>query len=1047
MKRLLAIIALLGGSALALAQVQLGKGVQVGTTAGSGATLPTNAVVYGTSSTTSRPGTSSDIGNLLQSAPSCTTPGYVYSPQSNSCVPAGSGTLSGQTAGCAPKAASGTTSTSSLPVCDDGTTTTITHPLSVNTGTGQGGTLNALEGTAATAAAGHDILYADSVSHCLKYSANGASFNCLGSGALSGQTLNFVPLATSSVASTISSHFFEASSISGVQNPFQMTVAAPNCILTGPTFTKWGCFAVDSADDGSMHGLPGATSNLAAFVLTHNVYGGNSGYGGFESRSSQLFADSNNGAFVTSGIKQLWSSNTSGFGIGDFQGQQSDHNCQTGVAYPSDEGCKNFWRIGEVINTWTGTITGGTNTAPTFTSDGGCSALENQSCAPVSGGWMVDLSVVRGSGHATGMTPGGAGVSWVSSISTDFAPPAATAWGTAISANLTPNTSWDAPVSQTFTLGAGAGTFAAGDHACVIGSNFTEQNIISTVSGTSPTQTITIPLSMPNTSILIAKGDCMALSMDAQLAPIALPAISIDGSHVLATFENYGADKALEWPSPGYAWETFDGGASSGIHLYATARILKVDTTNPLGSAWTPGESLPTLSPNSYFSVGDALQSPHYESQNIIGLDLTALLDQPSVSNAQLLGFRSAIAGHGANGLATAIIGQNAEPTSSYTPFGGPLSEPWFLQQVGVFDSTLQASYTPLTNGFYFSAHQPGQTSYNIWRDPSWGIFSIATDGFHFDHDIFGNSFWSTGILSAHTGLVSGTGDGASNHAGVEFDFPAGGGLTPTFLTPCNLNPFTGVSSDLCVTSQGNARSAFVVTADRGLQVGSLVANGDVTIGGSGGLNHTINFGTNYGNFDLTMFDGGAAHRYGWGLTPGTQNFVVPSTANSGGNFIFNNGGDLGSGTNFLWINDGIGEIAAANRGYCWANVTNIANPSPTPSSADTCMWRDSAGTIHFGNGTANDNTAVLSALELDSFNLFPNHITTTTANSDLAGTLTLSGGVATYTFITTYAHSPVCTASDVTAVAAVQVSATAGVLTIHGTGTDQVNYICIARL
>jgi hypothetical protein len=75
---------------------------------------------------------------------------------------------------------------SSNPHLDDGATTagTITsaEPIAVNTGTGQGGTFSATEGTAATAAAGKDILYADSTAHCMEYSANGGAFSCLGGG-------------------------------------------------------------------------------------------------------------------------------------------------------------------------------------------------------------------------------------------------------------------------------------------------------------------------------------------------------------------------------------------------------------------------------------------------------------------------------------------------------------------------------------------------------------------------------------------------------------------------------------------------------------------------------------------------------------------------------------------------------------------------------------------------------------------------------------------------------------------------------------------------
>ncbi len=51
------------------------------------------------------------------------------------------------------------------------------------TGTaGVGGAANFTEGTAATAAAGHDIIYADSTAHCLELSNNGAAFACIGSG-------------------------------------------------------------------------------------------------------------------------------------------------------------------------------------------------------------------------------------------------------------------------------------------------------------------------------------------------------------------------------------------------------------------------------------------------------------------------------------------------------------------------------------------------------------------------------------------------------------------------------------------------------------------------------------------------------------------------------------------------------------------------------------------------------------------------------------------------------------------------------------------------
>jgi len=69
------------------------------------------------------------------------------------------------------------------------------------------------------------------------------------------------------------------------------------------------------------------------------------------------------------------------------------------------------------------------------------------------------------------------------------------------------------------------------------------------------------------------------------------------------------------------------------------------------------------------------------------------------------------------------------------------------------------------------------------------------------------------------------------------------------------------------------------------------------------------------------------------------------------------------------------------------------------------------------------------------------------TGNTDLAGTLTLSGGTVSQNFIdTNYAVAPICTATDTSTAAAVKVAATATQLTLTGTGTDVINYTCVVR-
>lgn len=67
-------------------------------------------------------------------------------------------------------------------------------------------------------------------------------------------------------------------------------------------------------------------------------------------------------------------------------------------------------------------------------------------------------------------------------------------------------------------------------------------------------------------------------------------------------------------------------------------------------------------------------------------------------------------------------------------------------------------------------------------------------------------------------------------------------------------------------------------------------------------------------------------------------------------------------------------------------------------------------------------------------------------ANSDLAGTLTLSGGTITISWPSshTYSSNPVCVANDFSGIHAISTSATTTGLTINGNGSDTVQYLCL---
>jgi hypothetical protein len=67
-------------------------------------------------------------------------------------------------------------------------------------------------------------------------------------------------------------------------------------------------------------------------------------------------------------------------------------------------------------------------------------------------------------------------------------------------------------------------------------------------------------------------------------------------------------------------------------------------------------------------------------------------------------------------------------------------------------------------------------------------------------------------------------------------------------------------------------------------------------------------------------------------------------------------------------------------------------------------------------------------------------------ANTDMAGSCTISGGSCSQPFTLVYSLAPICVATDTTAVNAVQVVASTTSVTINGTNGDVANYMCISR-
>ena len=148
---------------------------------------------------------------------------------------------------------------------------------------------------------------------------------------------------------------------------------------------------------------------------------------------------------------------------------------------------------------------------------------------------------------------------------------------------------------------------------------------------------------------------------------------------------------------------------------------------------------------------------------------------------------------------------------------------------------------------------------------------------------------------------------------------------------------------------------------------------------------------------------------------------------------------------------------------YTWGTGISVDSANVTTGQIDSVAMRGNTTTNYSwsdastGCSTTQTNAAVFqpdcvasqSAMSAPSATFTGSGIpiaTGSASNTDLAGSITLSGGTGTYTFSATYVTTPICTATDTTTAAAVKTSASTTVLTITGTGTDVVNYICIGR-
>jgi len=770
-----------------------------------------------------------------------------------------------------------------------------------------------------------------------------------GGSGLSGQTVNYLPVATSATASTTSSKFYHdpTNNVGGIQEPFYQSTTGSQCNLPGEFASCNYNFILDRGDNTSS---PRPGSAVHQSFISNVMGGGGAGAGGVENRVTIMQGDddSQNG-IVTAGIKQLYQSGMSVYGVGDIGVIYHQNYVHGGMAYGSDQGTQNFIDLEENAVMVHGTVNAGSgNRQISATQTTNCHELDSYLCVPSPGSWVIDTTTPIASGKGLSVSFTGTGWSTLASVATDQTTiPVASVYGVSTTPISPASNGYDDPKSTSIVLASGTGSFAVGDPVCVLGDagsgyNFEEQSVLTAVSGSAGTQTLTLPLALPQQGPAVFKGYCMYLSFDADQAQgirYALPAVSLDGTHILYGYPVTSNLTAGPLPNAGTTYGVFNGGASSGWHLYYGARVWKVDTNSPTYQPLAFNNITTYVEPNGVFAPGDTLEAIEFPAQKVDGLDLYSSMDMAGLSSNSNTTLQLHMLGKGNNATAAILHAYNQQDTSTYTPFGGPMNEPTFMTTAGVFDLFSTNQYTPLDYAFLFQQHQPGQTQYYVWSDP-WGQLRIDnTQTWQFDNSsinvqgggTFGGGVQGAGFTAGKPGVSSGT-------FGIQFNF--GNGTSPSVYIAPEYAIGT-VNNHLAVTTQAQSRTpvpgddyaAPDATLDAGALTGGTVSATNSDIYGT--YNCAINNSTNGGKWCLESL--GSA----WAAYGKTHAFGLFNQDSNQPSFVFMD--------NLLGVNS-----AAA---IAWTSGTNTGLTNP-----DTGLSRESAGVVDVGNGTVGDASGTLNA-------------------------------------------------------------------------------------
>lgn len=1021
--KLLAAIAAACLCASAMAQVQIGKNVQIGSSTGGGAVTPATALVLKGMGTVNGVGPATPgIDYVIPSGNVATANGFAVAPAG---CPAGQASNTfdshGNATGCTPISGGGSApagtfndlqifGTSSSLAADTGnlTNNSTTHnfhqkqlngiPYAGNYTTGSNGIPNAFAATGA----GVIINDSENAGDTTAFGGNNTTIFDMSSTGLGARLHNCAV------------NLFTVPSRVGVGNCWS------DLIYTDVPTTASGQGGQPFHQLGTFTSGPGYNVGPISGGGTTGIDQGWAFDGGLN-----IAIDA-----YRNGISNAVEINSNNRKQGDFQNFESRLWCYGGNTEPAGEGCVNIsLQGGQQAVFSTGTIT-----STTGTGDLTPATTANQISA---GNFLVDTQTARASGTLT-VTGSQA---WAEST---YLNTLATAGG------LTPSTG-DCVTTSVIHRSSVAGTPQSVTATCTVGllgpvstgiaylaSNETPEQvkITSAPAAVSGVQTLTLLAYLPHEigSNLIQGGTKGCLSFDANLSINGRSSYYVFGSkdstHFIYGFLIHGGLQGNTIPMIGDEPETLST-PSNGYHIYPCAQVAYINADSPGAAFHLEEHDIP-------FAIGDTVEFPSNPSVQATQLALDQGILTPS-SGGGSNSIHANFFGPGVNGNYHPFSLINGNNPSMYLGTGGGWANaPKMMNIFGPYSCGICFSNPPAVNGqSIIFVNDVSTSNYGLFDTSAGKITANAllnqielSKGMLIGGNLTVNgSFQLGGHFSAGDITTTNIPSDTNPPLTVAEQYVADNTCRGLYFT---MTPGTTPWGHSCAYHFNDGGDAYGLVFDVGASLtraltltighagdlhaalgGDLTTNGNLNLTPNGSANRTIDFGAGFGNAAIYLFDGGTGARTGWSQQSSEMQFFTGSTA--GNHYSWNKGGDVQApGTNELM--------------RLMAPTGALLIGTTTDNGVDKLQVNGSisvAGPITAG-GTGHSIA------------------TGTASNSDLAGKVTLVAGAGTQALAGTYTTAPIVVCSDTTAAAAVKCVATTTTITFAGTGTDVINYILI---